>query len=181
MTLSDQEKAAVKAAMAGDQKAFETVVCRLARIVYAQSFSILHDREEAEDVTQESFLRAYRYRVKLQDPERFPQWLLTIARNVARDRLRKHRPRRDDGDRVRMLADNRFGSPLAWAEVADDVTRLNRAMAALPEHYREAVRLRYIEGLDHRTMRRRMCLPEGVLRGVLGRAMRRLRTLMEVT
>ena len=180
MQLTQQEKANVVRAMAGDQQAFEALIARFARIVYAQSFAIVHDREEAEDLVQETFVKAYTYRVSLADPERFPQWLLAIARNLARDRLRRRRPvHHDDGETLRQTADDSVRSPLRAMVVVDDLARLEALMSCLPQHYQDALRWRYVDGLDHDTLRQRLGVTEGSLRGILCRGLSRLRRLME--
>jgi RNA polymerase sigma-70 factor (ECF subfamily) len=165
--------------MAGDQAAFEALVGRFARLVYAQSFSLLHDREEAEDVVQECFAKAYRFRVRLAQAERFPQWLLAIARNLARDRLRRRdwwkRPPADpqsDG-----VPDDRR-SPLSAVQTLDDLALLRGLVAALPERSREALALRYVVGLGHREIQARLGLTDGALRGLLSRALGALRRKM---
>ena len=122
MHMSNEETDTVIRAMEGNQVAFESLVKRFARTVYAQSFAILHDREEAEDLVQECFVKAYTYRVSLSDPTRFPQWLLAIARNLARDRLRRRRPvDHDDGQTLRRQTDERLRSPLSAMIVVDDL------------------------------------------------------------
>ncbi|MCK5802674.1 MAG: sigma-70 family RNA polymerase sigma factor [Lentisphaeria bacterium] len=175
MKLDKREIRDVRHAMEGDQDAFERLVRRFARLVFAQSFTILHDREEAEDVVQDCFVKAYRFRVSLADPQRFPQWLLSIARNLARDRLRRRKPDWHDDGGTPELADDRQAAPGTALDLATDLTQLRSAVAQLPEHYREVVTLRYIRGLDHRTMRRQLQLTDGALRGLLGRALVLLR------
>jgi len=181
MNLDEQELKDVRCAMEGDQDAFERLVRRFARLVFAQSFTILHDREEAEDIVQDCFVKAYRFRVSLADPQRFPQWLLAIARNLARDRLRRHKPEWHDDGGSPELADNHIPTPGAALDLASDLAQLHRAVAQLPEHYREVLTLRYIRGLDHRSIRRQLQLTDGALRGLLGRALTLLRRTISQT
>jgi RNA polymerase sigma-70 factor (ECF subfamily) len=179
MELSEQDLATVRRALGGDQAAFEVLVGRFARLVYAQSFSLLHDHGEAEDVVQECFLRAYRFRVRLAAPERFPQWLLAIARNLARDRLRRHDWRRGpDSERELATVPDERRSPLGVLQVLDDLTRLEGLVADLPERARQALVLRYVEGLGHREIQSRLGLGPGALRGILGRGLVALRRRM---
>jgi RNA polymerase sigma-70 factor (ECF subfamily) len=179
MQLSENDLETIRQAMAGDQAAFESLVGRFARLVYAQSFSLLHDREEAEDVVQECFVKAYRFRVRLAHAERFPQWLLAIARNLARDRLRRRdwwtRPPAETP--VDVVPDDR-SSPLNALETLDDLALLRGLVEALPERSREALALRYVAGLGHREIRARLGLSDGALRGLLGRALGTLRRKM---
>lgn len=163
-------------ALAGDSEAFESLIRVYARLVYAQTFMVLGDHGETEDAVQETFVRAYRFRVQLRDPRLFTFWLLSIARNVARDALRK-RPRAAlvAAEQARGVPDRRCRSPLRHAEATDDMQRLGVALADLPARYRLALNLRYVEGLDHRTIERKMNISNGALRGVLVRGLRMLR------
>jgi RNA polymerase sigma-70 factor (ECF subfamily) len=180
MELSEHDLETIRKAMGGDQAAFELLVDRFARLVYAQSFSLLHDHGEAQDVVQECFLKAYRFRVRLAQVERFPQWLLAIARNLARDRLRRRdrtdgrgRPEPDLGN----LPDERR-SPLGILQVLDDLAQLQSLLGALPQRSRQALVLRYVAGLGHRDIQSRLGLSAGALRGVLGRGLLTLRRRM---
>jgi RNA polymerase sigma-70 factor (ECF subfamily) len=176
MELSEHDLETIRLALAGDQGAFEVLVGRFARLIYAQSFSLLHDHSEAEDVVQECFLKAYRFRCRLAQPERFPQWLLAIARNLARDRLRRHDWRDRAGPETDMTAIPDGGrSPSGILEVLDDVGQLRVLVAGLPERARRALLLRYVVGLGHREIQSRLGLSAGALRGVLGRGLLALR------
>lgn len=179
MELSENDLQTIRQALEGDQEAFAALVTRFARLVYAQSFSLLHDRQEAEDVVQECFLKAYQFRIRLSEPARFPQWLLAIARNLARDRFRRADWRRhpDAGAVAEQLPDERR-SPLRVLETLDDLAQMSNLVQALPARWREALVLRYVSGLDHRTIQERLGLSDGALRGVLNRALLTLRRSM---
>jgi RNA polymerase sigma-70 factor (ECF subfamily) len=150
------------------------------RLVYTQAFALLGDSQEAEDVTQECFLRAFRFRVRLREPEKFPQWLLTIARNIARDHYRRRHPTESlDGSPERSFADEETQLPLRQIEQKEACSAVTAAIDELPDRYREAITLRYLRGLDYRTICRRLSLSDGALRGILGRALHRLRDALE--
>ena len=93
--MDSAERIMVTAALAGDDEAFETVIRTYSRRVYVVAYAILQDVPEAEDIVQETFLKAHHQRGKLREPEKFPAWLLTVTRNGARDRLRRRRPQAD--------------------------------------------------------------------------------------
>ena len=130
MTLSEHEQQMVRQAMAGDERAFAFLVGQFSRLVYAHAYTLLGDRQEAEDVTQECFLRAFRFRVRLEDPAKFPYWLLAIARNLARDRYRQRHA-------VQSLDDP------AQAQPVEDATPVMREIG---EIVRESVMLNFREG-----------------------------------
>src|ERR1700677_3382405 len=80
--MDSAERIMVTAALAGDEEAFETVIRTYSRRVYVVAYSILQDPSEGEDIVQHTFLKAHGQRGKLRDPEKFPAWLLTVARNA---------------------------------------------------------------------------------------------------
>src|SRR5476649_1334740 len=81
----------IAAALNGDSESFEMLIRTHSRTLFAVAFAVLQDRAEAEDVVQETFFRAWRKRRMLRDPEKFPAWLVAVARNRACDLLRKRR------------------------------------------------------------------------------------------
>src|SRR5215212_4662507 len=84
----------------GDRAAFEQLVRRTARLVYARQYLETRDPHRAEDLTQETFLLAWRSIAQLSDPQGFRAWLLTIARSAATDAYRHDaRKKRADGGR----------------------------------------------------------------------------------
>jgi RNA polymerase sigma-70 factor (ECF subfamily) len=123
-------------------------------------------------VVQETFVKAWRLRRKVRKAERFEAWIASIARNAALDILRRRRsvPLDEGGDFP--SEESAPGSGL------DESTRdacVHRALATLPEHYRVALSLRYLEGMDCRAVETAMGLSNGALRGILGRALETLR------
>ena len=179
MKLSEHELEMVGRAMDGDDEAFAFLVRQFSRLVYAQTYALLGDRQDAEDVTQECFLRAFRFRVRLQNPAKFPHWLLTIARNVARDHYRKRPPAEPLEDPIlSRLADESSPLPVHMVAERERASELDAALGELPGRYRDAVALRYLRGLDYRSICGRLGLSDGALRGVLGRALARLREIL---
>lgn len=171
---SSEEQATVALALAGNEEAFEKVVRLYSRGLYVIAYAILQDQTEAEDVVQESFLKAHQQRDRLRDAEKFVPWLQTVARNGARDRLRRRKPRAAD-EVFHTLVDHQAERPGARLERDEDFSGLRRALAALPENHRTALALLYLEGCDYRTIEKKMGLSNGAVRGILGRALGTLR------
>lgn len=164
----------IKAALGGETEAFEMLIHEYSSRLYAVAYAILGNCEEAEDVVQESFLKAYKARWRVRDPEKFPAWLTTIARNKARDLLRAHRrsPQRVVAEGLPEKAAGASGE----GEDTDELhLRVHSILSTLPEQHRTAVTLRYLEDLDYRTIEQTMGLTNGALRGILGRALGTLR------
>ena len=166
----------VTAALAGNDEAFETVIRTYSRRVYIVAYAIVQDVAEAEDIVQDTFIKAHHQRSRLREAEKFPAWLLTVARNAARDRLRRRKPQAG-AEAFDTMADHNAATPGSAMEEQEHQKRLRRALASLPEEHRTAVTLRYLEGLDYRAIESRMGLSNGALRGILGRALGTLRRL----
>src|SRR5881392_3107871 len=89
MDPSEREK--YQAAIHGDREAFEMIIRTHSRTLFAVAYSILQNREEAEDVVQEALVKAWKTRWRVRDPEKFPAWFATIARHRAHDIFRRRR------------------------------------------------------------------------------------------
>src|SRR5947209_8120661 len=86
------ENAIYRAAIEGDREAFERVIRLTSRNLFAIAYGVLQNREEAEDVVQDTFVKAWKSRWRIRDCTKLPAWLSTIARHRARDLARKRRP-----------------------------------------------------------------------------------------
>src|SRR4029453_11999770 len=157
-----------RAAIHGDREAFEMIIRSHSRTLFAIAYGILQSREEAEDVVQDSLIKAWKTRWRVRDPEKFPSWLATIARHKRHDVFRKPPP---------FLFPAQLTEPIEpeAANTSPLDQRLNSALAALPELHRAAVTLRYFEEMDYRTIENTLGLTNGALRGILGRALASMR------
>jgi RNA polymerase sigma-70 factor, ECF subfamily len=169
-----------RAAIHGDREAFEMIIRTHSRSLFAIAYGILQNREEAEDVVQDSLVKAWKTRWRVRNPEKFPAWLCMIARNRAHDILRR---RRAVPLSCQMIEANEAatsarsgGFPSAEdLDIAGLDQQLNSALATLPELHRAALTLRYFEEMDYRTIENTLGLTNGALRGILGRALASLR------
>ncbi|MFL6518694.1 MAG: RNA polymerase sigma factor [Chthoniobacterales bacterium] len=162
------EHAIYRAAIQGDREAFEAVIRFTSRNLFAIAYAILQSREEAEDVVQDTFVKAWKSRWRVRDSAKLPAWLSTIARHRARDVARKRRPE--------PLPENFESNEVvafegAAGQKADLDGEVRSALAQLPELHRAAVTLRYFEDLDYGTIEQTLGLTNGALRGILGRAL----------
>jgi RNA polymerase sigma-70 factor (ECF subfamily) len=166
MDASEREQ--YRAAIHGDRDGFEMIIRTHSRTLFAIAYGILQNREEAEDVVQDSLIKAWKMRWRVRDPEKLPAWLRMIARHRAHDVFRKRRPIPIAHE---IIEANEFDPP-------DTVTmdrQLQSALAALPELHRAALTLRYFEEMDYRTIENTLGLTNGALRGILGRALASMR------
>src|SRR5436305_13945554 len=87
--MTDSEHVLVRRAQEGDRSAFEELVRRTSRLVYARLYLETGDAHQAEDLLQETLLTAYRTLRQLAEPAKFRAWLLRIAQNLAIDAARR--------------------------------------------------------------------------------------------
>jgi RNA polymerase sigma-70 factor (ECF subfamily) len=156
-----------RAAVRGDREAFELVIRSSSRSLFAIAYGILQNREEAEDVVQDTFVKAWKSRWRVRDSAKLPAWLATIARHRARDLARKRRPEPLPED-FAATETVEFETPGQKADLDGEV---RSALAQLPELHRIAVTLRYFEDQDYGTIEQTLGLTNGALRGILGRAL----------
>ena len=158
-------------ALNGDAESFEALIRTYSRTLFAVAFAVLQDAGEAEDVVQETLVKAYRSRRRVREVEKFPAWLTSVARNRALDVLRRRRGVPLDGHEPAVEG--------AGAEDEETRERLEATLAGLPETHRIALTLRYLEGLDHRAIEETMGVSNGALRGILGRALETMRKALK--
>ena len=180
--MSEADEVLVVRSRAGDRAAFEQLVRRTARLVYSRQYLETRDAHRAEDLTQETFLVAWRSIGQVQDPAGFRTWLLSVARTVATDAYRRDSRKkrnampfgaagRADGADVPDTAP----TPPESAEREETRRRVADALKALPDEYGLPLTLRYIGGADYETIGRQLGLSNGSLRGLLSRGLAKLR------
>jgi len=168
----------VERAVEGDRDAFETLIRKYSRLVYAQVWGMVRDSADAEDLVQAAFLKAWRGLDSLRDAGAFAGWLLAISGNLARDHGKKKRPQ-PIPEEADQLPDAGGPDPGAGLETGEVRERVHAALASLPERQRIAVTLRYLEGMNLKAIQETMGLTNGALRGVLGRGLSVLRRTLK--
>jgi RNA polymerase sigma-70 factor (ECF subfamily) len=183
MSMIESEIALVRKARDGDRPAFEELVRRTSRLVFARLYLETGDRQRSEDLLQETLLTAYCRLRWLEEPKNFRSWLLTIAQNLAVDAarhdLRKKRSTgRAGGVNPPVLANLPSQTPGPEQEAEREETRaaVLAVLRSLPEEYRLPLTLRYIGGADYDSICMQLGLTNGSLRGLLHRGMKLLRT-----
>lgn len=162
----------VRAAQAGDAAAFAEIHRRFVPVVHGIALARVA-RGDADDVAQDVFLRVHRTLATLRDADAFPAWICALARNVAADAARaaRRRPRAD-------ALDDDVPAPAAAGSDEELRARVLRALATLPETYRETLLLRLAEGLTGPEIAERTGLAPGSVRVNLCRGMALLRPLL---
>ncbi len=170
----------VRAAIGGDPAAREALVDRYYGPVVALASRLLGDRAEARDAAQETFLRAFRRLDSYRPDQAFAPWLLSIAANYSRDRLRRRASHRE----VPPLeeADARLDLPPELPlETEEDLARVRRAVDGLPTDLRIAVVLLYQQGLAPAAAAQALGVSVNAFRLRLYRALGQLRAALRET
>jgi RNA polymerase sigma-70 factor (ECF subfamily) len=175
--MSEPEDALARRAKEGDRPAFEELVRRTSRLVFARVYLESGDSHRAEDLTQETFLQAFRSLHQLKDAGGFRSWLLRIAQNIAIDDARRGRALK----RVEkpLLPAQHTAEPDESLQTAEARERVLAVLRSLPAEYALPLTLRYISGADYETIQAQLGLSNGSLRGVLHRGLKLMRERME--
>ena len=156
----------------GMAREFEVRLAESSTLAFRVALGVLHNREDAEDVAQEAFVRAYRNFHKLRDRERFRGWLARITWRLAIDRWRDARRR---GLREEFLAQEAPSAAVEDVASSHEFQRhLARAIESLPAKLRLVLILAAIEGYDLREVALILGLPEGTVKSRLHFARKKL-------
>lgn len=172
--------ALVAAARSGDRAAFDELVRATYRDAYGLALRLTGDQEDARDVVQDAYIRAYRGLRRFRGQARFSTWLYRIVANTAATHLgRRGRHRHEALDPADEPVERRPGSdPVARAEALELAARLEEGIAALPPRLREVVVLRDVYELPHEDIARELGISVSAAKVRLHRARRRLRALL---
>ncbi|MGB2693864.1 MAG: sigma-70 family RNA polymerase sigma factor [Dehalococcoidia bacterium] len=163
----------------GAGEAFEVIVRRYADQVFGTIFLMTHERRLSEDLTQETFVRAWRGLNGFYLGEPLRPWLLRIAANVVVSHRRKRWLPFVPLSRVDRDTPSREPSPEAQAEQVATGDELQRAIAELREDHRQVVVLRFYAELSVPEIARATRWAEGTVKSRLHRALRRMRASLE--
>lgn len=166
------ESAVIARAAAGDHQAFHELLERHSGPLYATLRARLSNREDAREVLQETWLRAWEHLARLREPAHLQSWLVSIALNLARARRRRALVRGATDGELEGTACEPEGEPLG---ALDELQRLRARMAELPARQREVVDLRVNHELSHADIARLLDISEEASRANYYQALRRLR------
>ncbi|GAC1300605.1 MAG: RNA polymerase sigma factor RpoE [Vulcanimicrobiaceae bacterium] len=167
---------------------FELIVDDYQRRLYGFALRMTGNREDAEEIVQDAFVRAFRALGKMTDQQRaelrLQPWLYTITLNVTRNRLRSKRPTNVALDALAdpdaLLNNTQEGpeQPEAVVERGTDLELVEKALLQLPMHLRAAATLRFIEGRSHPEIAEILSQPIGTVKSHVHRAVRILRRIL---
>lgn len=178
---NEHEKRCIQRVLNGDVNAFEELVRAYEKTVYNLALRSLGNAQDAEDVTQEAFLKAYRSLSRFRGESKFSVWLFRIVSNLCTDQLRS-RSRRpvqsltvddEDGSEMLDIPDEHF-SPEKLLDRKLTRESVQRGLARLPDDARQILLLREVRGMSYEEIAQTLDLEPGTVKSRIFRARKRL-------
>ena len=163
----------IEQCLSGDQAAWEAIVRQNWRKVFNVAYKFVGKHDEAEDLTQDIFLKIFKSLDTFDRRANFQTWLISVSRNLCIDHYRSVRKERETIDRGVDAADlspaSTEAGPVAQLEQRDRVTLLRQALAELPDTLRTAVVMRDLQELSYHEIAEKLQLPEGTVKSRINR------------
>ncbi|HSJ89665.1 MAG TPA: sigma-70 family RNA polymerase sigma factor [Anaerolineales bacterium] len=175
--MADHESSLIRRAQKGDQDAFAALVDEHQRYVYNLAFRVLKDENEALDLTQETFVRAWTALPNFRGQSQFRTWLYRIVTNLCYNRLPNLRRSLNDlGDDVMdEIPESTLHSPANQFETSETRTHLHHAIDGLETNHKLLLTLRYQHELSYEDIASTLNLPLGTVKTGIFRAKEQLR------
>lgn len=173
-----EENVWIERALEGDHGAFAKIVERYQTQVYNLAYRMLSNQHDAEDATQEIFLRAYTRLDSFDRTRKFSTWLLSVASNYCIDRLRRRRPTLPI-DELAFILPAKGPGPERETLRHEEQQEVQRALNRLPDHYRLVTILRYWNDLSYDEICTATGLSESAVKTRLHRARRMIAEALE--
>jgi RNA polymerase sigma-70 factor (ECF subfamily) len=180
-TRSPSDAELIERCLRKDNAAWEMAIARFRRKVFHIAYRFTGKHDEAEDLTQEIFLKVFRSLDKFNREADFGTWLSSVARNYCIDHYRASRREREvlvEDALAYDLATSPSGNPYRALEDQDRRSLVRRGLEQLPGKLREAVVLRDLQGLTYQEMALRLTLPEGTVKSRINRGREELARLL---
>ena len=183
--MEESDVAALARAKAGDRDGFRLLVERHSRSVFRLAYRLTGNEQDAEDVVQETFLRAYKQLENFESRASFGTWLYRIAANYSLDLIRSrkrhydHRPSQEEENDALLSIPATTPGPDRIAYSVQVEGRISEAMAELSEQERTAFVLRHFEGFSIDEIAATLGLGESAAKHSIFRAVQKLRKALE--
>ncbi|MBP6716499.1 MAG: sigma-70 family RNA polymerase sigma factor [Acidobacteria bacterium] len=165
--------AVIERCLKGDQVAWSIIVQQHRRKVFNLAYKFVGRTDEAEDLTQDIFIKIFKALHTFDRRANFQTWLISISRNLCIDHYRSVRKERAtmarDVDASELMPASKERGPLAQLEQADLKDIIRRAMAELPETLSTAVTLRDLQEFSYQEIADQLHLPEGTVKSRINR------------
>ena len=163
----------IQRCLSGDQAAWESIVRQHWRKVFNIAYKFVGKHDEAEDLTQDVFLKIFKSLNTFDRRANFQTWLISVSRNLCIDHYRSVRKEREtinrDVDPGELSPAATTASPYAQIELRDRVVTLRQALDKLAPTLRTAVMMRDIQELSYQEIADRLSLPEGTVKSRINR------------
>jgi RNA polymerase sigma-70 factor, ECF subfamily len=175
---SHSERDLVQRCLDGDAAAWDSLARTYWKRVFNIAYKFVARYDEAEDLTQEIFVKLFRALPTYDRRAQFDTWLTRVSRNLCIDHYRRRRREEEtftdeiDPDTVQL--DELVSRPDATLEQRDQIATVRRALSMLSPSYREALALRDIHELSYEDIARRLQLPEGTVKSRINRGRKEL-------
>ncbi|MEO5802656.1 MAG: sigma-70 family RNA polymerase sigma factor [Verrucomicrobiota bacterium] len=176
----------VKSAKKGDMLAFEELVARHRDKIYARAFSMMRNEDEALDLSQEAWVKAWQRLVQFQGDSSFATWMTRITINLCLDQLRKNKRHRAES--IEVLNEESGGverqmpvvnvNPTEGLERTEVRKRIDEALGKLSEEHRTVLILHEFEDLEYKEIAKRMSCSIGTVMSRLFYARRKMAVLL---
>ncbi len=178
----EEEFRTVESVLGGDVNAFETLVLSYEKNVYNLALRMVKNPEDAADMAQEAFIRAYNSLASFRGESKFSVWLYRIVSNVCLDflRSRSRHPtvslsvENDEGEETELDIPDESQSPEALLERRLTRDSVRRGLDALSEEYRQILLLREIQGLSYDEIAETLSMELGTVKSRIFRARKKL-------
>ncbi len=178
----EQEAQIIRKVQQGDVNAFERLVTEYEKAVYAIALRMTNNAEDAADMTQEAFIKAYNSLQAFRGDSKFSVWLFRIATNVCLDFLRSRSRKQtvslsvedDEGEETQLDIADESQSPELLLERGLTRDAVRRGLASLQPEYRQILLLREIQGLSYEEIAETLRLEVGTVKSRIFRARKKL-------
>lgn len=186
--LTDQE--IVAQAREGREAAYRELIRRYERPVFSLILRMVRDHQLAEDLAQETFIKALNAIASYRPEFKFSSWIFKIANNAAIDHLRRreldtlsidgapHATSAEDIEATALQVGDKSESPLAELEARELGSAIERAIGRLRPEYRSCIMLRHVEGMAYEEIAQLLDLPLGTVKTYIHRARHELRDIL---
>ena len=175
----------VQAVLGGNVNAFEALVLRYQKKVYNTVLRLTGDSVQAEDLSQEVFLKIFRGLSSFRGESSFSTYIYRVAANTAIDALRRREAptvslsaENEEGEEFELALPDPGPLPVELLESRERRQAIRAAIDALPEHHRTVILLRELDGMSYQDIAKVMGLTEGTVKSRINRARARLRQLL---
>ena len=174
-------------ARTGSEKAYRELLDRYQRPVFSLVYRMVRDRELAEDLAQETFVKVFNHLDRFNPKYKFSSWIFKIASNLAIDSLRKKEPQMvsldgsrhaetpDEIEATRITVESKDENPEEFLEAKELGQEIEQAIGRLRPDYRTAILLRHVEGRAYEEIAEIMSVPLGTVKTYIHRARAELR------